>query len=197
MSDLNPEFGCDFESLEERLAEADCETSASEVQAIICGFLTAGLKADDEEWLQTLISMVNEGRVFVAETMAMIRQVFQWTHFEIQQNDSLTPLLLPDDDYPLIDRMESLAFWCQGFLLGFGLQTGNLVVKNPDVEESLGDLAEISRLELDAEEDEAMLLAFETLVEHAKVAVKVIYWEMVVKTVPATANQSPDNETYH
>jgi hypothetical protein len=197
---MNSESGSihfDFEALEEKLAEADCEAPASEVQGMQCGMLAAGMRVNDSQWSDILISMINDGRVFAAETMQMLQEILHWTHNELTQNDTLTPLLLPDDDYPLIDRMEALAYWCQGFLLGFGVQHGQQLLNNSEVEESLADLTEISRLELDSEDGEEMQKAFETIVEHVKVAVKIIYWEMVVKNVPGSQTRVKGNDTLH
>lgn len=187
----------DYEQVEEVLAEAECETSAAELQAILCGMLAAGISPNDKGWLQTVIDMVNDGRVLNEQAEAMIQTLFGWTHKQMNQHDSLAPTLLPDDSYPALDQLESVAEWCQGFLLGFGLQTANGDITNPEVKESLTDLADISQLELEAEENEETQTALFTLIEHIKVAVQLIYWEMVVKKSAGLNPDSSKGKTIH
>ena len=40
---------------------------------------------------------------------------------QVQQDSSAFTLLLPDDDYALTERVESLALWVRGFLEGLAL----------------------------------------------------------------------------
>lgn len=187
----------DYEQVEEVLAEAECETSAAELQAILCGMLAAGVKPNDKAWLPVVVDIVNDGRELAEEVQSMIQSLFIWTNTQMNQHDSLAPTLLPDDSYPAIDQLESLAEWCQGFLLGFGLQTSNEDITNPEVKESLTDLADISQLELEAEENEETQTALFTLIEHIKVAVQLIYWEMVVKKTAGASQPAASGQTIH
>ena len=41
-------------------------------------------------------------------------------------------LLWPDDESSTVARGEALGYWCQGFLLGFGLQTSNQDILRQD-----------------------------------------------------------------
>jgi uncharacterized protein len=187
----------DYESVEEILAEDECEASAAELQAILCGMLAAGIKLDDKHWLETVNDMINDSRELSDKSVKIIKTLFVWSHQQLNQDDALAPTLLPDDSYPAIDQLEAIADWCQGFLLGFGLQTGNQVIDNAEVKESLTDLADISQLELEAEEGEETQMALVTLIEHMKVAVKIIYWEMVLKQRAGQAPTMSNNKTIH
>jgi uncharacterized protein len=187
----------DYEQVEEVLAEAECEASASELQAILCGMLAAGINLNDKNWLSTVIDIANDGKEFNDQAQSTIRSIFSWTHHQMNQHDSLAPTLLPDDSYPAVDQLESVAVWCQGFLLGFGLQTANSDITNPEVKESLTDLADISQLELEAEENEETQTALFTLIEHIKVAVQLIYWEMVLKKTAGLSEPTTEGKTIH
>jgi len=187
----------DYEAIEGVLADADCDASAAEIQAFFCGMLAGGLKSQDKSWRTALVDMVNEGQSFSDEAWDLLTLLFQWTAGQMAEHDSLAPVLLPDDSYPAIDQLEGLVDWSQGFLLGFGLQTGNQSIDNSEVKESLTDLAEICRLELEAEENEETQEALMTLVEHVKVAVQIIHWEMVAKNTHTSAAQTADSPTLH
>jgi len=194
---MDSQENIDYERVEEVLADSECETSAAELQAILCGMLAAGLKPDDKAWLTLLIDIVNDGRELTSAAKELIRHLFNWTHRQMNQQDSLAPTLLPDDSYPAIDQLQALAEWCQGFLLGFGLQMGNQTIHTPEIKESLTDLAEISQLQLEAEENEETRMALFTLTEHIKVAVQVIYWEVVVEKTARTTQAKPNKQTFH
>ncbi len=188
------ELDFDYEFVEGVLADADCEVSAAEIQAILCGLLSAGFNESDKSWIGILEDMVNNGQSLGEQAVQVIGQLLVWTNQQLGEQESLCPLFLPDDSFAAIDQLEALIVWSEGFLLGFGLQVRNQPVKNREVNESLMDLAEISNLELEAEDNEETQEALFTLIEHIKVAVQLVYWEMVIKH---NADSIPENTTVH
>jgi len=78
--------------------------------------------------------------------------------------------LLPSDERPLDERTRCLAYWCSGFLTGFG--AGEPVVAPGDSTEALQLLEQIARAATDATADpEAEEGAYTELVEFVRVAV--------------------------
>lgn len=76
--------------------------------------------------------------------------------------------LLPDDEQPLPERVQALAAWCSGLLLGFALAGGQV---RSDEQELIADLQELSALDWEvqdsdeaSENDYADLLEFVRLV---------------------------------
>ncbi|TQV89186.1 UPF0149 family protein [Aliikangiella coralliicola] len=195
--ELKDQDTIDYELVEEVLADAECETSAAELQAILCGMLAAGLKPGDLGWLDIVADIINDERELTVDAKELIASLCNWSNNQMSQHDSLAPTLLPDDSYPALDQLEAIAEWCQGFLLGFGLQTGNQDIDNEEVRESLTDLAEISQIEQIVEDGEETAQALVTIVEHIKVAVQIVYWEMVVKPQSGATAIAPGNQTLH
>jgi len=192
----------DYESVEEVLAEAEVESCASELQGMLCGMVTAGLKVEDAGWIDVIQEMIVESADMVSDVISpeireVINNLANWTYAEINQQDSLAPMLLPDDNYPALDQLEAIILWCQGFLLGFGIQMGDSPIENDDIKEALTDLADISQLALEVEDDEESQNALLTVTEHVKVAVQVIHWEVVVKAQASVVDNTPKNETVH
>lgn len=188
----------DYERAEEILAEAECETSAAELQAIICGMVSAGLKANSAAWRVTMAELADQGNPWSLDGEWLLAELFSWTQQQMSQQDALAPMLLPDETYPVFDKMEAIADWADGFLLGFGVQAGNITIESPEVNEALSDLSEIAQLALQAEDNEETQSALFTIIEHIKVVVQVIYWEQVVKhgqTLTGSADDSPGNDT--
>jgi len=197
-----------YETFEEKLAEEECEISASELQGVIVGMVSTGLQLDDPHWSCNLLAAVNDNKSFSDSAQDILQKVLLETQNSFAEQDSLAPILLPNEDYPLIDRLESLGLWCQGYLLGFGLQSGQEKILNAEVAEAVSDISEISQLEVDSDDSEDAQMALITLVEHIKVAVKVIYLELVQKqqltNVSSSMQANQDNAvaqdnstTYH
>jgi uncharacterized protein len=186
-----------YESFEESLADADCEINAAEFQGILAGMISAGLNNNDKQWYNTILEVANQGNQLPEAASLQLRSLFEESQSAFKNEEMLAPILLPGDDYPLVDRLEALSLWCQGYLLGFGLQLGSQPADNKEVLESLQDISEISQLEVSSDDSEDSQAAFLTVVEHIKVAVKVIYLEMVFKKLAQPVSQASVNKTLH
>ncbi len=189
-----PDF--DYEMFDESLANAECDSCASEVQAFLCGMLVAGADQKDMKWLNHLSDYANDGRLLPTPTFVIVQKVFEWTASLLEQ-DFTTPVLLPDDGYPAVDQMEAIAAWCEGFLSGFGLLFGGHIVNSREMSESLTDLTEITRLELEAEDNEETQEALLTVIEHVKVAVQTIYCETKPLARTSVEEMTPVSKTIH
>lgn len=76
-------------------------------------------------------------------------------------------LMLPADDTPLVERLESVSTWCQGFLYGVSLNSA--VLDNPEIQPVLEDICKISEVGMDIELDPASQEdAFFELVEYVR-----------------------------
>jgi len=197
MSEFEQNTSKMHETFDEALAAADCEISASELQGILTGMVSAGLKPVDPNWQSELLAVINDGHNFPDETLESIKNILLETHRAFLESEMLAPILIPADDYPLIDRLENIALWCQGYLLGFGLKLANTPIDSPEISEALQDISDISQLAMESDESEESQIALETLIEHIKVAVKVIYLELVFKQERVEVNPLDGNNTFH
>ncbi len=187
----------DYESLEEALVASEAEITASELQGSISGVLAACNKTD-VAWQTTLVELLKDyDKKVISQLEPLIKALFEWTHEQMSQQDSLAPMLLPDETYPTIDQLEETVNWCEGFLFGFGLQTGNQIIESEEVKESLIDIADISQLKLEADDDDTTQEALFTLIEHIKVAVQIIHWEMLVKPLTNSEKTPSKKHTLH
>ncbi|MBV1911540.1 MAG: UPF0149 family protein [Kangiellaceae bacterium] len=186
-----------YESFEESLANADCEINASEFQGVLAGMISAGLKQSDDKWLGTILEVANDGQPLSEDGARQLKKLYIESHKAFREQEVLAPILLPGEDYPLVDRIESLSLWSQGYLLGFGLQLGDASLESPEVSESLQDISEIAQLDLSADDSEESQVALLTLIEHIKVAVKVVYLELVYKLESVDVKPAVGNDTFH
>jgi len=88
--------------------------------------------------------------------------------------------LLPNDEVELEDRVRALARWCAGFLYGLSCD-GRFEPKSlsAEVQEVVGDLTELSKADLTAEDSEVESAEadYAELVEYTRVAVQMIFLE--------------------
>jgi uncharacterized protein len=88
--------------------------------------------------------------------------------------------LLPDDEAPLDEQIESLASWCQGFLAGLGLsrQPPESERLSVDVREILADFAEIARADVASGEGDQDGFALAELREYVRVGAQLVFEEL-------------------
>ncbi|MDQ7048466.1 MAG: UPF0149 family protein [Enterobacterales bacterium] len=170
-----------YEIFDEILADADCEMRVSEYQGLLSGLISAGLNQLSGINYSMLSELAHDGNGLDATLRDKIDALFQSSQQAFTDEDQLTPILIPDDSYPIIDRMEALGLWCQGFLLGFGLHSGQQNRLGPEINEALQDISQIANIDIQSDNSESSQVALETLIEHIKVAVKMIYLEQVLK----------------
>lgn len=61
--------------------------------------------------------------------------------------------LLPDDEHSLAERVQALADWCTGVVLGFGLASGHLRAEEQELIEHLQDVASVEFEEADDDDE--------------------------------------------
>lgn len=150
--------------------------SASEVHGIMCGYLCAGAISDGEAYLRALMTNKNDVvmRVALFGVYAVSQQQMLNFDFEFQ-------LLLPDDDYPLIERAQAFSEWCEGFTQGLtqaGVDYDEL--QEDEAQEALQHLIEFAQLDYHSlsvdEEDERALME---VVEYARMAILHIHSDLL------------------
>lgn len=150
-----------------------CATDSVKGAAWVKQVLADRLGLPDEEVSPVHNTVDGEGR-----TLLLI--LYKDTAEQLDDPEFGFSLLLPDDDAPLIQRVEALSRWCQGFLLGLGLggvqEQSGLPGESHEV---MRDFVEISRLGHgeggDNEEDET---AFAEIAEYVRMAVLLLYEEL-------------------
>lgn len=157
-----------YSQLESALGELGIELDASEYHGGVCGSVCAGVAPSPagEEG--------NDER-----ERALLRQMRESCEADLADKSSGFTPLLPDEDAPLPDRVEALAYWCSGFLAGIGEAGTRLRDAAPEVREIVRDLSEISRADLSpgAERDEDEQ-AYAELVEYVRVGAQIVFLEL-------------------
>jgi uncharacterized protein YgfB (UPF0149 family) len=174
MADLNePEF----DAVEQALRNAGALGEAAEIHGDLCGLLCV-IGADAESpWISAVLAEVSDSLA-----SSLLERLAAGTGRSLEEGDLSSRLLLPSDDEPLEQRVDSLAHWCQGFMHGLG--GGNQLSRHPifDTEVVRGiveDFSEITRAAFATDESESEgEAAYMELVEYVRVAVQLVYDEL-------------------
>ncbi|MDD2946890.1 UPF0149 family protein [Acinetobacter haemolyticus] len=124
-------------------------SSPSELHGLLTGIVCVTQAPTGDEWQQILATL---------EIPALEQQVLEILADEAEDiahalsEDELDYLpLLPDDEHVLADRVQALADWCAGVVLGFGLASGHI---RPDEMELIEHLQDVAAVEFDESDDD-------------------------------------------
>lgn len=124
-------------------------SSPSELHGLLTGIVCVTQAPTGDEWQQILATL---------EIPALEQQILEILTDEAEDiahalsEDELDYLpLLPDDEHVLADRVQALADWCAGVVLGFGLASGHI---RPDEMELIEHLQDVAAVEFDESDDD-------------------------------------------
>lgn len=186
----------DFEAWANLYATHQAFSHPSELHGSLCGRLSAGSRLSADDWLTLAcehMGIAPETAKASAELEAFLRDAYDRTLASLQANDLSFRPLLPDDDYDLQGRLQSLAAWVRGFLEGMALvATRELGEATGDIRELVEDFVAISQVaESDSEGNESEQHWIE-IAEYVRVGVLTLFMEFNPPT-PAP----PKTETLH
>lgn len=171
-----------YQPLVELLVRAGVRHSPSELHGVICGLLSTGQSAPDEELQGLLASHVDLDGPWptqAAEAFAALRdmaaEAFTGTGLDLT-------LLLPDDDEELGLRVAALGQWAEGFLVGFGTGTAGMKDSDfpPALQEAISDLSAISNVATPEENGEQEETMYHEVVEHTRMAALLVFTELAM-----------------
>lgn len=155
----------DFYDVDRALKSLDCDIGASECHGVLCGMLCSATDFQVGGWLAHTLGYHDEVQVGELAANSAIATLFKHTLSGLEAEDFSLVLLLPEDEYPLAVRVESLGAWCRGFLSGFGLSdVKDIKELSEDTQGYLKDLSDIGKVnpkvdagDLDSEASESAL----------------------------------------
>jgi len=163
----------DYYSIDDSLQDDGLPYSPAELHGHLVGRFLFGVGAFSfESWLRELQSdMEDSGDLRSAQSGVILAQICAEVMKSLQQKADTLSLMLPDDDVDIRDRLEALAHWINGFMVG--LAFGGLRVEDLDKElrEAFDDLRAISAVDLEVEAGEDSEQPFAELVEYVRMVV--------------------------
>ena len=175
----------DYQALTDTLRRAGALTEVAEVHGSLCAVLCVAGSSGTELWREDSL----EGAESANAQLPMARSALE--HMELDTwaalNGSAMDFmpLLPDDSADLVERADALACWCQGFLYGVTLsgvtQAPSEATGAEHFDEFVGDLAEISKAGIGANDDVVEAdFAYAELVEFVRGGVQLLFEELAI-----------------
>lgn len=106
---------------------------------MVSGLICAQGEIDTQGWLDTIAPGRDRSDLLVKEAFDTLAKLHAATQSQLSSNVLDFSLLLAPDEAPIEERIDSLAEWCQGYLLG--LSAGGIA----DLDKLVGDSGEIIR----------------------------------------------------
>lgn len=170
-----------YQQVHDVVCKEPARISAAEAHGVLTGMLCVCGDLKLAQWLAALYDE-SDGAMSDADLPTLV-DLCEQTRRALRDAEFSFELFLPDDNEDLRLRAAALGEWCQGFLYGVGFQgaSGDWPEETAEV---LSDLAEISRLdaEADGEGDET---AFTEINEFVRIAVQMVQQEFA-QAAPST-----------
>ena len=170
-----------IEQLKQWLKNLDADIGPVEFHGMLAGLITTRGGEAEQLYIEELIpSDYDPADLLQQEAMDGIALPYEVLREQL--NDPMLSFhpLLPDDEQPFEDRVDAMAEWCQGYLLG--LSRGGLpetAKLSDETNEFLEDILSISRaenFELDGDEEEEN--ALHEILEYLRTGVIVVHDEL-------------------
>lgn len=173
---MNNNIFQEYAQAEQLLEQHDVMASPAELHGILCGLLCGGVAATGKQWLTEFNALVNDGLPMPSAVRSWLEQLFIATQTALNQQTGLE-LLVPDEDCPLDERLQSISEWVQAFLAGFAVMQQELNRASEELQEMIGDFSNISQLDDEFEEDEENEASYFVLYEHVKLGTMLAFEE--------------------
>jgi uncharacterized protein YgfB (UPF0149 family) len=169
-----------FDEVAQALAAGGSTVHAAEAHGCLVGALCARRIYLPAEWLEELLPDAPAPGAALPELEGPLRTLFEQSRDVLAAPEMEFEPLLPPDEAALVERVEALGAWLQGFLYGVGsagpFKRGALPAS---VTEILTDFAEVSRAgHVGSASTEIEESALAELVEFLRAGVLLVYEEL-------------------
>jgi len=171
----------DYQTLDSALRLADAPISAAEAHGIITGSLCVNQHDENGHWIRLILGTDDPQQLKVyGPLINQLVSTYTRARESLTDADFSHELLLPDDDASLRSRVEAMADWSRGFLLGL-MKNG---LKQPsslpgDAGEFMQDLMAITEVTPDDDDDfEGQEKSLAELIEYVRIGIRLVYEEL-------------------
>ena len=149
---------------EGNFAEIEEISSPSELHGLVTGVICVTASPTADEWQQILATL--NVPALDEEGLELLAQEGEDIAHALSEDELDYLPLLPDDEHPLAERVQALADWAAGVVLGFGLASGHI---RPDELELIEHLQDVAAVEFDeSDNDEEGEQSYQELYEFVR-----------------------------
>ena len=175
-----------FDQIDQALRRAEAGHDAAEAHGSLCGLL-CGLGAGAEAaWLADTLPESPESPAnpsVTEQATNLLKSLAANTRGALEDVQMTFQPLLPDDAEALMQRVDALAQWCQGFNHGLFVAARTSAaedeIRSGNTAEIVSDFAEMAQVAVGPDEADAEgEAAYAELVEYVRVSVQLVYEEL-------------------
>ncbi len=126
-------------------------SSPSELHGLLTGIVCVTQAPTSEQWSQ-ILNTLNVPPLSVEALESLTDEADDVANALSDDDLDYLPML-PDDNHGLAERIQALADWCAGVVLGFGLASGNIRAEEQELIEHLQDVAAVEFEDSDNDEE--------------------------------------------
>ena len=144
----------DYDQLKSALHALNTDDTISSAHGILCGFACVKPDLSLDDWLNEVLVSIDLNNLNEKSAHEELAQIFNETLSQLNDETLDFQLLIADEDSRLGEQANTLIEWCQGYLVGLGLQ--KISTTDEDALELIKDFSEISQLDanvLDTEQN--------------------------------------------
>lgn len=172
-----------FDVIDAALRRAEAPADAAEAHGSLCGLVCGLGDSGQSAWLADTLPAGQANEAVAERTAAVLRVLASCTCAALEDADMTFQPLLPDDALPLVQRVDGLAQWCQGFNHGLFIAArigdAEAELRSGNTAEIVSDFADMAKAALGDEEPDADgEAAYAELVEYIRVSVQLVYEEL-------------------
>ena len=183
LNPLPPAGSPAYDDIETALRRAEASTDAAEAHGSLCG-LVCGLGASGQSaWRAETLADAPPDASVTHQAGSLLDELAASTRAGLEDGSMAFEPLLPPDGEPLVERVDALAQWCQGFNYGLTMAArvgdAEAEVNSGTIVEIVRDFSEMAQVSVgDDEADDAGEAAYAELVEYLRVSVQLVYEEL-------------------
>lgn len=166
------ENAINYDGVKSILYNLNTDDTVASAHGILCGFacIKPDLKLDD--WLNEVLVSVELDNLNKKAAYEKLAQIYNTTLSELGDATLNFQLLIADETCTLREQADTLIQWCQGFLVGLGLQ--KISTHDEAVLEMIKDFGEISKLDADVLDNEENANNLSEIIEFVRMGVLLI-----------------------
>lgn len=126
-------------------------SSPSELHGLVTGIICVTQAPTYEQWQHILATL--DVQALDESALTLLAEEAEDLSHALAEDDLDYLPILPDDEHSLAERVQALADWCAGVVLGFGLASGHLREDEKELIEHLQDVAAVEFDEADDDEE--------------------------------------------
>jgi uncharacterized protein len=161
-----------YDNLKSTLHSLNTDDTISSAHGILCGFACVKPDLDLDDWLNEVLVSIDLTNLNEKSAHEELAQIFNETLTQLNDETLDFQLLIADEDSKLGEQANTLIEWCQGYLVGLGLQ--KISTTDEDALELIKDISEISQLDADLIDNEKNAQDLNEIIEFVRMGALLI-----------------------